>query len=153
MKSIIITLSIFCLSCLDLENNSKSQYTKLTENKDAIDLESMHYEYKHIMVEVTSLTPSSMNFLATIGGKRIVGNGTLVRLEDERGMYVPEGTDILDENTMEQYSCDSTYSYKSDSVTLTFAIENITKKRMSLIISNSTINGVENEFYTLYLKE
>ena len=75
----------------------------------------------------------------------------MILLEDDNGkLYVPEGTFILDSATNKEYVCDSTYSYNSDKVKISFGFEKSTNKRLSLVIYKSHINFVKDMEYTLY---
>jgi hypothetical protein len=81
----------------------------------------------------------------------IAGTATLIREQDDDGKYyLPEGTAIEGENTGKDYSCDSTYSYESDRISLGFGFERQTKKLLSFTIDSSTIEFISNNNYTLY---
>jgi hypothetical protein len=83
--------------------------------------------------------------------KDITGTANLIREQDDQGKYyIPEGTAIKDENTGKAYSCDSTYSYQSERISLGFGFEKQTKKLLSFTIDGSTIEFISNNDYTLY---
>ena len=92
-----------------------------------------------------------INFSDNIKSYKIKGKADLILLEDDNGkLYVPEGTFILDSATNKEYVCDSTYSYNSDKVKISFGFEKNTNKRLSLVIYKSHINFVKDMEYTLY---
>lgn len=83
----------------------------------------------------------------------INGLAELLLIEDLDGsMILPEGTGILDRTTKVEYFCDSTFMYNSDKINLSFGFETKTKKRLSLVIYNSTMNSIKDNDYTLYRK-
>lgn len=91
------------------------------------------------------------NFSDDIKSYKIKSKADLILLEDSNGeLYAPEGTFILDSATNEEYVCDSTYSYNSDNVNISFGFETNTKKRLSLVIYKSNIDFIKNMEYTLY---
>lgn len=105
-----------------------------------------------IFVSIKKRDLNSISFELLFNKKNVKGTADLVMLEDNGKYYIPEGTPILDENTQKEYVCDSTYSYDSQKLSLTFAMENKTKKRLSFIVNNSKIKNVNDGFYTLYKK-
>lgn len=103
-----------------------------------------------VILQVDSLSSNEIDFQVTVGKQAFKGLAKLVLLEDNGKFYVPESTARPDAKTGEEYFCDSTYNYVSEKVNFVFAIENMTKKRLSFIINNSLIAGVEDNIYTLY---
>ena len=106
-----------------------------------------------VILQVDSLSSSKIDFKVTVGEKTFKGLAKLVLLEDNGKFYVPESTARRDSKTGEEYFCDSTYNYVSEKVNFVFAIENVTKKRLSFIVNNSLIEGLEDNIYTLYRRE
>ena len=92
-------------------------------------------------------------FVVNTNGKKFEGAANLELIEDNGKYYLPESTPRLDEKTNKEYMCDSTFSYQSEKISFVFAMENKTQKRLSFIINNSSIGGVEDNFYTLYRKK
>lgn len=81
------------------------------------------------------------------------GVANLILLEDNNGLYyVPEGTFIIDENTREEYICDSTYSFNSGDLSFSLGFERETKNRVSFTSYRSKIKYLENGNFTLYKK-
>lgn len=127
--------------------NSKTEILNDKENKSI-----EYFAGDSIFVTIKKRDMKSISFDLLFNKKNVKGTADLVMLEDNGKYYIPEGTPILDENTQEEYVCDSTYSFDNKNLNLTFAIENITKKRLSFIVSNSGIKSVNDGFYTLYKK-
>lgn len=92
-------------------------------------------------------------FVVNLKGNMFEGFANLELIEDDGKYYVPESTPRLDEKTNKEYMCDSTFSYQSEKISFVFAMENKTQKRLSFIINNSSIEGIEDNFYTLYRKD
>lgn len=91
-------------------------------------------------------------FFVNTKNKKFDGVANLELIEDNGKYYLPESTPRLDEKTNKEYMCDSTFSYQSEKISFVFAMENKTQKRLSFIINNSSIEGVDDNFYTLYRK-
>jgi hypothetical protein len=94
-----------------------------------------------------------LSFVVNTKGKKFEGSANLELIEDNGKYYLPESTPRLDENTNKEYMCDSTFSYQSEKISFVFAMENKTQKRLSFIINNSTVEGIEDNFYTLYRRK
>lgn len=89
-------------------------------------------------------------FVVETKGEKFEGSASLELIEEDGKYYLPESTPRLDEKTKKDYMCDSTFSYQSEKISFVFAMENKTRERLSFIINNSSIEGIEDNFYTLY---
>jgi hypothetical protein len=106
-----------------------------------------------VILKIDSPSSNKIDFDVLVGKETFKGLAKLVLLEDNGKFYVPESTARRDNKTGQEYFCDSTYNYVSEKVNFVFAIENITKKRLSFIVNNSLIAGIEDNIYTLYRRD
>lgn len=155
---LILTLLVSCTKAVvnktDFKIDKKSaQFTNTA--KDSLN-KNMSEKFlfslgDSIKVEIEkNPSPKKINFDVNLKNKNFKGTANLVLLEDDGKFYLPEGTAIPDDNDNTEYFCDSTFAYNSEKINFTFAIENKTKKRLSFIVSRSTIKEIHNNFYTLY---
>lgn len=83
--------------------------------------------------------------------QKLSGLAELILVEDSDGSWIiPEGTPILDDNIQEEYSCDSTYTYDTDKIQVSFGKEIKARKRLCLGIYGSKFSGIKDNYYTLY---
>lgn len=157
---IIISLALMTnLSCVSDSKRSNTPQTvvvnKLIQEKartynyvfksDSINICLSIFKNRHKQIEF------NIKFSDNIKRFKIDGKANLILLEDDNGKsYVPQGTFILDSATNEEYLCDSTYSYNSDKISISFGFEKITNKRLSLVIYKSHISSIKDKEYTLY---
>lgn len=114
---------------------------------------SDEYIFKSDSITVTLTKDSNSKkllFVVEAKGQSFDGVANLELIEDNGKFYLPESTSRLDEKTNREYMCDSTFSYQSEKISFVFAMENRTRKRLSFIINNSSVEGIEDNFYTLY---
>ncbi|RZL13366.1 MAG: hypothetical protein EOO89_17700, partial [Pedobacter sp.] len=103
-----------------------------------------------VVLQKDSSTQKKLRFSVEANNKKFEGVANLELIEDNGKLYLPESSPRLDEKTNQEYMCDSTFSYQSDTISFVFAMENRTKKRLSFVVNNSSVAGVGDNFYTLY---
>jgi hypothetical protein len=161
---IVCFFSLWALLVSCNEQNGKQEKTSADTNmvkktadsiKTPIPNHSDEYVFKGgdsitVSLRRDSSTSKKLLFVVEAKNKKFEGAANLELIEDNGKFYLPESTPRLDEKTNQEYMCDSTFSYQSEKISFVFAMENRTKKRLSFIINNSAIEGIEDNFYTLY---
>jgi hypothetical protein len=90
-----------------------------------------------VILKLSYLDESRVKFTLSLGMNYVITDtANLIRIENLKGQRViPEGTNRIDYNNIDDligYKCDSTFTYFNDSVDITFALENLTHKRLDL---------------------
>ncbi|MFL9482880.1 hypothetical protein ACI6Q2_08885 [Chitinophagaceae bacterium LWZ2-11] len=165
--------NFFLILLLTLTVSCNEQHTKVGANlNDSIKINNVRDRIKHttvvanlsneyvfsggdtltVVLRRDATSAKKLLFVVNAKDKKFEGIANLELVEDNGQYYLPESTPRLDEKTNKEYMCDSTFSYQSEKISFIFAMENKTQKRLSFIINNSSTEGVEDSFYTLYLK-
>jgi len=138
---------------------NKAEPDSLSKKNQNIDEHIEKYQLKNDSLDIfltinkTSVKESKFQLDISINNntQHINGSAELILVEGADGsMIVPEGTAILDKTTQKEYFCDSTFMYTSKDISISFAPESKTKKRLSLLLYKSKISGINNNEYTLY---
>lgn len=170
IRNIIYLFFLVLFSCNESNLNQESgkinadslmnNVDNITQTKEKVDSKSRSYEFVFKGGDSITVTlwhidslKNKMMFRVEADTIKFEGAANLELIEDNGRFYLPESTPRLDEVSNQEYMCDSTFSFQSEKISFVFAMENKTHKRLSFIINNSTIAGLEDNFFTLYKKD
>lgn len=170
IRNFIYVFVVFILSCNE-QNSSQGvgkinaealesgvDSIKLTKQKVVNNIQTKEFIFKGgdsitVTLWYVDSLKNKLKFKVEASTGNFDGIANLELIEDNGNFYLPESTPRLDEISNQEYMCDSTFSFQSERISFVFAMENKTHKRLSFIINNSNISGLEDNFFTLYKKE
>ena len=117
----------------DTLNTTKSEILNNSNNILSVKDSLFFTDNDSINISIVKSNNTTIDFSLKVKKYELTGKANLVLEEDNGKFYIPEGTPILDEKTNQEFNCDSTYTFDSKNINLTFAIETNTKNRLSFI--------------------